>query len=171
VHRAFAALLLAALGGASARAASHRGANLPATRGELSISFSSADGNDLQQTGGGQARLELGAISAKRDRTPAGPGPAHGRSRSASITRRRIAVRLESANGLPRFVRLRALLQAEDPRCRVRIDGITLTTLPQLIDAHAPVGPAVAHTIEVEVPASEPEGPVFSAITWLAETE
>jgi hypothetical protein len=46
---------------------------------------------------------------------------------------------------------------------------VLLSTIPQIIDANAIVGLAVRHTIEIEVPHSEPAGELLSSITWTAE--
>jgi hypothetical protein len=120
---------------------------------------------------GDAAVLEVGQLSAARGaaRTRAARD-GHGHAQSI-VDRRQIAVRLRSASGRARFARLQASLKVEDPRCRVRIDGIVLTQVPQLIDAAAPVGAAVAHTLEIEVPVSEPPGVLATEITWLADTD
>lgn len=60
-------------------------------------------------------------------------------------------------------------MQNDMPGQRVRIDGRLLTSVPQLIDASVPVGIAVAHTLEIEVPVSEPAGLLAQNIVWLVE--
>ena len=70
-----------------------------------------------------------------------------------------------------RFARVRAFLSGAAPRSRVRVDGILLSEGPQLIDAAAPIGRAVKHVLEIEVPASAPEGQLDLGVTWLAEAD
>jgi hypothetical protein len=66
---------------------------------------------------------------------------------------------------------LRAYLETHDPRATIRIDGITLTTAPRVIQRHAPIGVASAHRIEVEVPVTAAEGPLQTSIGWEATTD
>jgi hypothetical protein len=65
---------------------------------------------------------------------------------------------------------LRAFLEYSDGRAVVRVNGITLGAAPTVIDAHAPIGDAIVHHIEIEVPASMPAGEVASAIRWEVTT-
>ena len=68
-------------------------------------------------------------------------------------------------------VTLRAFLETPDPRATVRIDGVTLTAAPRVIRRHAPVGVAIIHRIEIEVPVTAAEGPLQASIGWEATTE
>ena len=67
------------------------------------------------------------------------------------------------------FAPLRASLQADDGRCRIRVDGKTLTAVPQVIDPLAPLGQAVAHVLEIEIPTTAAEGPVAASISWTSD--
>jgi hypothetical protein len=68
-----------------------------------------------------------------------------------------------------RFARVMAYVQFDRPGQRLRVDGRPLGTVPILIDAASPIGMAVAHTLEIEVPPSEPAGLVMQTIEWLVE--
>ena len=90
----------------------------------------------------------------------------------AAIVKRTLTVRIgqtsEEARGT---ATLRAFLQAPDPYCTIRLDGIVLGTAPRVIAANAPIGIAVTHRLEVEVPVTAPEGTVASTITFEATTD
>jgi hypothetical protein len=162
------ALLLAIAGPALA-------APVPSARptDELTIEFLSADAaSPVRQAAGGEAMLDVGRLGANTDGThPAQRTARHRGAETSIVTPRRIAILLRSNTGRGGFARLRAFVAVTDPRCRVEIDGIALSQSPQLIDPAAPVGRAVAHTLSIEVPASEPPGALDTRITWLAETD
>jgi hypothetical protein len=67
------------------------------------------------------------------------------------------------------FAPLRAHLQSDDGRCRIRVDGKTLTAVPQVIDPLAPLGQAVAHILEIEIATTAAEGPVAASISWTSD--
>jgi len=95
-----------------------------------------------------------------------------GGSRRSLVTTRLVTMRL----GAPSHERLgtatlRAFLETPDPRATIRIDGVTLTTTPRLIQAGAPIGIPFSHRIEIEVPLSAPEGPLQASIGWEATTD
>jgi hypothetical protein len=123
---------------------------------ELAISFEAA-GGELQAVGLDAAVIQLGTL----------------RGAGAPSANRRTSVRLRIASRNPatRFARLTAYLQVDDPHCRVRVDGILLSSVPQVIDARAPVGRPLAHTLQIEVPAAAPAGALQSSITWVATTD
>ena len=66
---------------------------------------------------------------------------------------------------------LRAFLETADPRCIVRLDGIVLTTQPQIIDRFAAIGITTTHRLEIEVPPSVPEGALVTSIGWDVSTD
>jgi hypothetical protein len=66
---------------------------------------------------------------------------------------------------------LRAYLETVDPRCIVKLDGIVLTTQPRIIDRFAPIGITTTHRLEIEVPASAPEGALVTTIGWDVSTD
>lgn len=97
---------------------------------------------------------------------------AHKDSRDWRVTRttQDIAVRIDSASATSRRAILRASLSNADASYTIRIDGITLRSLPVVIDARAEIGAMTPHRIEIEVPASAPEGALLTSIVWEAET-
>ena len=112
--------------------------------------------------GEGDAMVELGDLSA------AEPRRLHGRG---VVARTRVAVRLDSPSGRLVSARLEAFLASETAGCTVRVDGITLSAVPRLIDAVHRVGEPVVHEIEVSVSPSAPEGTLLSEIEWVAESD
>ncbi len=66
---------------------------------------------------------------------------------------------------------LRAFLEMADARCIVRLDGIVLTTQPRVIERFAPIGLTTKHRLEIEVPASAPEGALLTTIGWNVSTD
>jgi len=85
-------------------------------------------------------------------------------------TTEHIGVRIDSRSGGVRRAILRASLPNVDPNAIVRIDGITLRALPVVIDSRAEIGAMTLHRIEIEVPASAPEGALMTSIVWEVET-
>ncbi len=130
--------------------------------GELTIRFSSPDDGSFSEGAAGRdAMLALGSLSAHR---------LEGRKRGVVVVRR-IAVTLEGGAGVASVARLRCFLHADDGRIRVRVNGVLLSSIPQLVDSRARVGTATVHEIALEVPDSSSPGALLSSIGWLAETE
>ncbi|MGZ6124249.1 MAG: hypothetical protein ACXWLR_04770 [Myxococcales bacterium] len=119
---------------------------------ELAIVFENTTG--LQPLPQG-ALVDFGVLSAKGARR--------------TIWRSTVRIRLQGTT-TARFARLSASLRDLDTRCRIRLDGTLLSALPQVVDAQVPVGRSITHSLEIEIPASEPPGPIASSIEWLAET-
>jgi len=89
-----------------------------------------------------------------------------------SVTTRRFAVRIGPQSRDARgTATLRAYLETTDPRATIRIDGIVLGTTPRVIQRNAPIGIAVTHRLEIEIPVSAPEGPLAASIGWEVTTE
>jgi hypothetical protein len=138
---------------------------VPPVLEKLTITFerASADGSFLGGAGGSNAVVELGPMSDRG-------GSRRWRGSKITSTRALVRVRIDSRAGA-RFARLQAQLQSEGGQHRVLVNGILLSSAPQLIDAHAPVGLSMTHTIEVQVPASAPPGDLVAPILWIAETD
>jgi hypothetical protein len=147
--RALSMLLL--LAGSVSGAVPHQGARSQ----ELSITFEASE-----DFSGGGGTMDFG-------RLPLRPG----RHAHAVGARKIVRVWLRAVAGAAHFARLYATLDNASGGCIVRVDGIRLGPVRQLIDGRAPVGAAVSHTIDIEVPASEPPGTVLAPIAWLAETD
>jgi hypothetical protein len=89
-----------------------------------------------------------------------------------SVTARTFAVRIGPASAEARGrATLRAFLGTPDPHATIRVDGIVLGTAPRVIQRGAPIGIAVPHRLEIEVPVSAPEGPLAATIEWEVTTE
>lgn len=90
----------------------------------------------------------------------------------AGRTRKTFGIRIGRASREARgHARLHAFLETADPRCIVRLDGIVLTTQPRIIDRFAPIGITTTHRLEIEVPASAPEGALLTTIGWNVSTD
>jgi hypothetical protein len=115
---------------------------------------------------GGTNVLEMGTVSY-RPHTNSASQTSGRRSYPVTIQRRVVTVRIGTdRNG---FAPLRAFLQGGDGRCRIRVDGKTLTAVPQVIDPLAPLGQPVSHVIEIEIPTTAAEGPVSASIGWTSD--
>lgn len=135
-------------------ASRRRAASAPVDPDAITISFTPADGMRTTTW----TALDVGTL-ARRER-----------ARSARVVRN-VAVGIDRISGINGgTATLRAFLQFSDGRGIVRVDGITLGVAPLVIDAHAPIGSAIVHRIEIEVPPSVPEGEVASAIRWEVTT-
>lgn len=121
----------------------------PILPADLSIEFVDA----------GNAPLDTGAISFRPGKKTAG-------------TIRTFALRIGRPSREARgTASLRAFVQTGDPRCLVRIDGIPLGPAPRVIQHHAPIGIAMRHRLEIDVPPEAPEGALLLAIGWEVSTE
>ena len=141
--RAFLPILCAALVAAPASAGGRRHAAVSAPRPEIAIAFVGVSAGS-----GADAVLDAGRMS--------------------HVQRRAFGIRLD---GPGKTATLRASLETLDARCIVRVDGIVLGAAPRVIAAHAPLGSVTTHTLEIEVPASVPEGAFAASVRWEAETE
>lgn len=92
-------------------------------------------------------------------------------TKGAAMTRRTFGIRIGRPSREARGnATLRAFLEIADPRAIVKIDGIVLGTQPQVIDRFAPIGITRTHRLEIEVPASAPEGALAMSIGWEVTT-
>src|SRR5436305_3591026 len=98
---------------------------------------------------------------------------AHKSSRDWRMTRtsEEIGVRIDGQTILSQRAVLRASLPNADARFTVRIDGITLGAMPVVVDPRASIGVTTIHRIEIEVPASAPEGSLMTSINWEVVTQ
>ena len=116
---------------------------------ELKITFVNVTGS------GSEAMIDAGAMSRTR----------------AKVTKRVFGIRLDAANASEgATATLRAFLESHDGRSTIRVDGIEIGPVPQLINAQTPLGIVTTHTLEIEVPATVPEGALASSLRWEAAT-
>jgi len=135
-------------------ASRRRAASAPVDPDAITISFTPADGMRTTTW----TALDVGTL-ARRER-----------ARGARVVRN-VAVGIDRNSGISGgTATLRAHLQFSDGRGIVRVNGVTLTPVPVVIDAHAPIGSAIVYRIELEVPPSVPEGEVAGAIRWEVTT-
>jgi hypothetical protein len=89
-----------------------------------------------------------------------------------SVTTRTFALRIGPQSSDARgTATLRAYLETADPHATIRIDGIVLGTAPRVIQRNAPLGIAVTHRLEIEVPVTAPDGAIAASIGWEVTTE
>jgi len=105
------------------------------------------------------ATIDFGRVVAKR---------CGGHACARTTVQRRFRLRIDGRSAR-RFVQVSAYLQYDVPGQRVKLDGRVLSSMPQVIDAASPLRVPIAHTLEIEVPASHPEGPLAEAIVWIVE--
>ena len=84
---------------------------------------------------------------------------------------RTLGIRLDSGTRTTGTAVVRVWLESHDERTAIRIDGMSIGTLPRILDAHAPLGRVIAHRLEIDVPPDVPEGAVASSIRWEATTD
>jgi hypothetical protein len=153
--RALLPLLIAALIAAPASAGGRRRAAVSAPREEVAISFVG-----VTTGSGSDALLDVGSMSGVRR--------PHRRSSDAAVHTTVFGIRLD---GPGTTATLRASLESFDGRCTIRVDGIELGTAAKLIAARTPLGTVATHTLEIEVPASVPEGSFATSVRWEATTD
>jgi hypothetical protein len=81
--------------------------------------------------------------------------------------RRRVGIKVVRAEGTaPGVATVRAHIDSSDGRASYRINGRPLGRMPLLIDARAPIGSPVFHTLEIDVPVHAAEGALAASIRW-----
>jgi hypothetical protein len=163
--RAIPAILIAAAvlcNASSSGAATRRRAAAPMVLDEISVTFVPvAAGTNV--IGAGDGLLDLGRIAHE---------PRRGNTSRHTTKVQMIGVRIDGrGRSMTGTATLRASLQDVDTRCTIRIDGITLSRTATLIAARAPIGVAVPHRIEIDVPADVPEGMLSASIDWDVTTD
>ena len=124
-------------------------ATSPSAREAITIAFVGVTGS------GSDAMVDAGALSLARSKR----------------TRKVFGIRIDApAAAEGATVTLHAYLESYDSRCTIRVDGVLLSAVPKLIDAHMPVGTITRHTIEIEVPPSVSEGTFASSVRWDVST-
>jgi hypothetical protein len=128
---------------------------------EFQLVFLDGDDRAPVRQGADDAVMDIGRVVAGRCRA---------RQCASTVVQRRFRLRVDARASGARFARVHAFVQNDAPGQRIRIDGRPLTSVPTLIDALVPLGVAVVHVLEIEVPISEPPGPLAQNIVWLAES-
>ncbi|MDQ3280685.1 MAG: hypothetical protein M3Q69_04660 [Acidobacteriota bacterium] len=95
-----------------------------------------------------------------------------GERRHGARTTRTFAMRIGPASHESRgTATVRAFLEHADPRATIRLDGIPLGATARIVQRHAPIGIAVPHRLEIEVPTTAAEGAIDCAIGWEVTTD
>ena len=123
------------------------------SEGTISVNFISApDGAALTGGASGQRSLNLGTVSQAGGAQTANvqvqqlPG--------RFIVSTRFGLSIESGSQHAASATVLAALAVPDPAYTFRLDGITLQTVPQLLQGQARTGTTVMHRLEIEVPTS-----------------
>jgi hypothetical protein len=124
-----------------------------ATEGTISVSFSSApDGAALTGGASGQRSLNLGTVSHAGGAQTANVQVQKLPGRFVVSTRFGLSIQDGSQHATNATVL--AALAVPDPAFAYRLDGITLGTIPQLIQGQARVGLTMLHRLEIDVSTS-----------------
>jgi hypothetical protein len=119
--------------------------------GALSVSFVSApDGAVLGGGASGQRSLNLGSVSHTGGTQAANVQVQKLPGRFVVSTRFGLSIQAGSQTATTAAVL--AALTVPDPAYTFRLDGVTLQTVPQLLQGQARTGTTVMHRLEIEVP-------------------
>ena len=134
----------------------------PLPNHSLAIEFvDGAGSSSLLSVAGSEAWLDLQKVAH-----------AGGRGERVTRLRKRVGIKVVRVEGTaPGVATVRARLDSSDGRASYRINGRPLGRMPLLIDARAPIGSPVFHTLEIDVPVHAAEGALAAAITWEATEE
>jgi hypothetical protein len=95
-----------------------------------------------------------------------------GGRRKSSLSSRTVRMRIgQPSRETGGTATVRAFLEAADPRCTVRINGVVMTGAPQVVQRHAPIGSTLSYLLEIEVPTTASDGLLQTAIGWEVTTE
>ena len=123
------------------------------TEGTISVSFVSApDGVALTGGASGQRSLNLGTVSNAGGAQTANVHVQKLPGRFIVSTRFGLSIQDGSQHATSATVL--AALAMPDSAYTFRLDGITLETVPQLVQGQARVGPTFMHRLEIDVPTS-----------------
>ena len=123
------------------------------TEGAISVSFTSAPGG-AALTGGtsGQRSLNLGTVSHA-----GGAQTANVQIQKLSgrfVVSTKFSLSIQDGSQHSTNATILAALAIPDPSFAYRLDGVTLGTIPQLVQGQARVGQTMLHRLEIEVPTS-----------------
>jgi hypothetical protein len=126
------------------------------SQGTISVDFTSApDGVALTGGASGERGLNLGAVSHA-----GGTQTANVRTQNLPgrfIVSTRFGLSIQNGSEHATSATVMAALAIPDAAYIFRLDGITLQTIPQLVQAQARVGATLMHRLEIEVPTSVTE--------------
>jgi len=124
-----------------------------ASEGAISVSFVSApDGAALTGGTSGQRGLNLGTVSLASGAQTANVQMQKLPGRFVVSTR--FGMSIQAGPQTATTAAVLAALTVPDPVYTFRLDGITLQTVPQLLQGQARMGTIIMHRLEIEVPTS-----------------
>jgi hypothetical protein len=125
------------------------------TQGALSVSFVSApDGAPLAGGTSAQRSLNLGTVSLAGGAKNANANVQVQQLPGRFVVSTRFGLSIESGLQHAASATVLAALAVPDRAYTFRLDGITLETVPQLLQGQARIGTAHMHRLEIEVPTS-----------------
>jgi hypothetical protein len=119
-----------------------------------------------QAPSGASSVLDLGSVSYASTARVRGRSSARAAA-DVIVMRRMVSVRIGTVRA--GFAPLRARLGLDDSRCRILVDGRVLTAVPQIVDPLSPLGLAVTHVVEIEIPVTASEGLLSASIEWTSD--
>jgi hypothetical protein len=123
------------------------------TEGAISVSFLSApDGVALTGGASGQRSLNLGTVSSAGGAQTSNVQVQKLAGRFVVSTKFGVSIQDGSQHATSATVL--AALAVPDSAYTFRLDGITLGTVPQLVQGQARIGPTLIHRLEIDVPTS-----------------
>jgi hypothetical protein len=124
-------------------------AGMPATAGSIAIAVVQLPDGATIAGAASTAIAELGTVSSNVRTTS--PGVRIVRRATSYVVVTIIGLRATSS-GISGTVALQAYLNAPIPGVSVRLDGVDLSTFPQLFAAHVPLNIVSRHQLELEIP-------------------
>jgi hypothetical protein len=124
-------------------------AGMPATTGSIAVTVVQLPEGAVISGAASAAIAELGTVSSNVRTTS--PGVRIVRHATSYVVVTIIGLRAASS-GVSGTVALQAYLNAPIPGVSVRLDGVDLSTFPQLFAAHVPLNIVSRHQLELEIP-------------------
>ncbi len=133
--------------------------------GSLSITFSSAPDGVRLTGSAAQGILDLGRASYGGAFTP---NVSQQKLADRFVVSTRFGIVLEDPSQRVRTATVSAALASPEPWFTLRLDGVKLSAVPQMIQGQARVGTITLHRLEIEVPSSltEKNSQLQNAITF-----
>lgn len=125
--------------------------------GGIALHFVPVD-SATRTTASHEASIDMGRVSALSGAHPA----------CCVVIRQRVGLRLE---GPYARARVSVSLATEAPGATVRVNGRTVSAVPQVIDPAHRLNVTVVHEIEMTIPAHVPPGPFLSNLVWQADSD
>lgn len=110
----------------------------------------------------GNATVDVGDLSLQSPKVAR-----HGRGRASSFSVvRHFRLRVERADRQSGRVEISAYLLQDCFNCRLRIDGVEISTVPKVIASNTQINTSIGHRLEIEVPTEAAAGALNAEIGW-----